>query len=230
MDHFGAVSSGEETQMNLALCHPRCIFASMTNPPESPMDKLWQEYSAVFREFDDLTLARWMAQTLGQLQNRSWRMSHPLVGAYRLAAQVGQDREIWSKRLATAPFDYAQAPCCGAPLLPVFTRDILETGLSCAHCTGTAVPWAEIPVDLQPSIRNWAEEYTAVHEVAHWDEAKQSECEDYEEEFEEAAERAEVLLAMAGKRIVPRLAEFYPALIWEDNDECLEVRPEDVET
>ncbi|MBA4150612.1 MAG: hypothetical protein H0X66_21065 [Verrucomicrobia bacterium] len=202
----------------------------MTNPPESPMDRLWNEYSVVFREFDDLTLARWMAQTLGQLQGRSWRMSHPLVGAYRLAAQVAHDREIWPKRLATAPFGYTEAPCCRAPLLPVFTRDILETGLACAHCTGTAVPFEEIPVDLQEPIRNWALEYNPVHEVAHLDEAQQGESEDYEDDFEEAAERAEELLGMAGKRIIPRLAEFYPALVWEDNDECLEVRPEDIET
>ena len=26
--------------------------------PESPLDKLWQEYSRVFHHFDDLTLAR----------------------------------------------------------------------------------------------------------------------------------------------------------------------------
>ncbi|MFN7137989.1 MAG: hypothetical protein ACK4UN_01475 [Limisphaerales bacterium] len=202
----------------------------MTNPPESPMDRLWNEYSSVFREFDDLTLARWLVQTLGQLQGRFWRMSHPLVGAYRLAAQVAHDREIWSKRLVAIPFGYTSAPCCSAPLLPVFTRDILETGLSCAHCTGTAVPFNEIPVDLQGPIRNWAQEYQPVHQVAHWDEAQQNESEDYEEEFEEAAERAEELLGMAGKRIIPRLAEFYPALVWEDNDECLEVRPEDIET
>ncbi len=216
--------------MNLALWLRRGMFAPMTNPPESPMDNLWQEYSAVFREFDDLTLARWMAQTLGQLQSRSWRMSHPLIGSYRLAAQVAQERELWAKKLVTSPGTFTPSPCCGAPLLPVFTRDVLETGLACAHCTGTSVPFEAIPIDLQPSIRNWAQEYEPVHEVAHWDEAKQNECEDYEEVFEEAAERAEVLLAMAGKRIVPRLAEFYPALIWEDNDECLEVRPEDVET
>jgi hypothetical protein len=33
---------------------------------DSPLDQLWKEYSLVFREFDDLTLARWLAQTLGQ--------------------------------------------------------------------------------------------------------------------------------------------------------------------
>ena len=31
-----------------------------------------------------------------------------------------------------------------------------------------------------------------------------------------------------GSQIAPGLLEFYPAIIWEDQDECLEVRPEDV--
>ena len=64
----------------------------MAANPESPLDQLWKEYSLVFREFDDLKLARWMAQTLGQLEGRAWRLSHPLLGAYRLAAQAANDR------------------------------------------------------------------------------------------------------------------------------------------
>ena len=38
---------------------------------ESSSDNLFKEYSAVFDEFDDLTLARWLAQTLGQLRGRN---------------------------------------------------------------------------------------------------------------------------------------------------------------
>ena len=34
--------------------------------PENETDRLWQEYSRVFDDWDDTTLARWMAQTLGQ--------------------------------------------------------------------------------------------------------------------------------------------------------------------
>src|SRR5262245_44530442 len=60
-------------------------LSRMATRAESPLDELWNEYSQVFRDFDDLTLARWMAQTLGQLQGKSWRLSHPLVAAYRLA-------------------------------------------------------------------------------------------------------------------------------------------------
>ena len=33
---------------------------------ESPLDQLWKEYSRAFEDFDNLTLARWLAQTLGQ--------------------------------------------------------------------------------------------------------------------------------------------------------------------
>jgi len=60
----------------------------MAANPESPLDLLWKEYSLIFREFDDLTLARWLAQTLGQLEGKAWRLSHPLLGAYRLAAEL----------------------------------------------------------------------------------------------------------------------------------------------
>ena len=202
----------------------------MTNPSESPQDRLWLEYSLVFRDFDDLTLARWLAQTLGQLQGRVWRMSHPLVGAYRLAAQVGYDRDIWSKRLATAPYAYSEAPCCRAPLLPLFTRDIIEGGLGCPHCTGTAVPFDEIPSEFQDEIKKWAEEYAPVHAVAHWDDRQRKSVASYEQSFEDAAENAERLLATAGREILPKLGDHYAAMIWEDHDECLEVRPEDIDT
>ncbi len=80
-------------------------------------DNLFKEYSAVFEEFDDLTLARWLAQTLGQLRGRVWRFSHPLVGAYRLAAEIGHRRQIWLKRLASVPQSFSDSPCCRAPSL-----------------------------------------------------------------------------------------------------------------
>src|SRR2546426_3318301 len=96
----------------------------MAIEPESPLDRLWQEYSEVFRDFDDLTLARWLAQTLGQLEGKVWRLSHPLVGAYRLAAQLGHEQQIWHKRLAPPPAAYPEAPRCPAPLLPLLTRDV----------------------------------------------------------------------------------------------------------
>src|SRR6058998_117210 len=101
----------------------------MSTNSESPLDRLWKEYGAAFRDFDDLTLARWLAQTLGQLSGRAWRLSHPLLGAYRLAAQLADERQIWLKRLATSPANYPESSCCRAPLLPLLTRDALETGL-----------------------------------------------------------------------------------------------------
>src|SRR5213594_4026024 len=117
--------------------------------PESPLDKLWQEYSRVFHHFDDLTLARWLAQTLGQLRGRAWRISHPLLGAYRLAAQVGHERQIWLKRMMAPPAGYPEAPCCRAPMLPLLTRDVKDAGLICQHCSDTAVPFEEIPDALR---------------------------------------------------------------------------------
>ena len=201
----------------------------MASMSESPLDRLWREYSEVFREFDDLTLARWLAQTLGQLEGRAWRLSHPLLGAYRLGAQLAHDRQIWHKRLATTPPRYAEAPCCRAPLLPLFTRDVLDAGLICQHCGDACVPFEESPSGLQKELRTWAEEYAPVHAVAHWDDAQRKKAGNYDGKLDEAAEKAEDLLVMAGRHIVPKYLEFYPAVVWEDQDDCLEVRPEDVE-
>jgi len=80
-----------------------CILSTMAFESDAPLDLLWKEYSVAFKDFDDLTLARWLAQTLGQLEGKVWRSSHPLVGAYRLAAQLGHERQVWHKRLATPP-------------------------------------------------------------------------------------------------------------------------------
>jgi hypothetical protein len=200
----------------------------MAHEPENPLDALWTEYSRIFQDFDDVTLARWMSQTLGQMHGRGWRMSHPLVAAYRLAAQVGHDRQIWLKRLVTTPAEYPEAACCRAPLLPLISRDVLESGLVCMHCSGTAVAFDDIPQEVQSLVRSWAEEYDPVHEVAHWDEKRQAKCRDYDTAFEDAATKAETLLAFAAHQLVPRLVEVFPAAVWEDHDECLEVRPEDI--
>ena len=50
----------------------------------------------------------------------------------------------------------------------------------------------------------------------------------YDQDFENAAKRGERLLARLGGDLAPVLLEQFPAVIWEDQDECLEVRPEDI--
>ncbi len=181
-----------------------------------------------FRDFDDLTLARWMAQTLGQLGGKVWRLSHPLLGAYRLAAQIAHERQIWLKRLVNPPAAYSNSNCCRAPMLPLLTRDVRDAGLVCQHCSETLVPFDEIPVPVQRELDGWAAQYATVHAVAHWDDRQRKSAGDYDHAYENAAEEAEDLLAQAGKVIAPKLLEFYAAIVWEDQDECLEVRPEDV--
>ncbi|HXF11338.1 MAG TPA: hypothetical protein VN625_11185 [Desulfuromonadaceae bacterium] len=196
---------------------------------DSPLDTLWKEYGRVFADFDDLTLARWLAQTLGQLEGKSWRLSHPLVGAYRLAAQLGHDRQIWFKRLATPPAAYVESSCCRAPLLPLLTRDVRESGLICQHCNETLVPFDETPAEVRETMEAWAQQYEPVHAVAHWDDRQRRHAGgNYEAAYEAAAKQAEKLLSRAGQDLAPKLLNFYPAIIWEDQDECLEVRPEDV--
>lgn len=194
------------------------------------MDALWQEYSEAFGSFDDLTLARWMAQTLGQLEGRIWRLSHPLLGAYRLAAQLGHQRQVWLKRLVTTPQSYAESPCCRAPFLPLLTRDVRDSGLICQHCNETLVPFDEMPAELREPIGAWAERYAPIHAVAHWDDRQRKSAGNYDQAYDRAAEEAENLLAEVARKLMPKFLDHYPAAVWEDQDECLQVHPEDIET
>ena len=204
------------------------MLPPMGTNADAPLDLLWQEYSLAFRDFDDLTLARWLAQTLGQLEGKAWRLSHPLLGAYRLAAQLGHGHQIWLQRLVALPGGYSESPCCRAPMLPLLTRDVRDAGLICQHCNETLVPFDEIPAAVQGELEAWASEYSPVHAVAHWDDRQRKSAREYDRAYEKAAGEAEQLLARAGRALAPKLLEFYPALVWEDQDECLEVRPEDV--
>jgi len=196
--------------------------------PASPLDSLWQEYNRAFQSWDDLTLARWLAQTLGQFEGRAWRLSHPLVGAYRLGAQIAHEKQIWFKRLATPPAAYAESPCCRAPFLPLLTRDVCTEGLICQHCNEILVPFDEIPAELRAALEPWGKNYEPVHAVAHWDDRQRKRGGNYDAAYESAAQQAEQLLAIAGRELAPKLLDSYAAVIWEDQDECLEVRPEDV--
>ena len=195
--------------------------------PDAPVDLLWKEYSAIFKEFDDLSLGRWLSQTLSQLEGRTWRLSHPLLSAYRLGAQVGHERQIWLKRLVAVPARYPEATCCRAPLLPLLTRDVKDAGLICQHCNDTAITFDDIPESARAELEKWASEYGPIHAVAHWDDRQRKGAGDYDRAFEKAARQAERLLTQAQKLAVT-LLEFYPAVVWEDQDERLEVRAEDV--
>ena len=194
------------------------------------INELWEEYKSPFVEFDDLSLARWLSQTLSQMEGKVWRMSHPLVSAYRAAAEIGNERDIWNKRLATFPHAFPPAECCRAPLLPLFTRDILNSGLMCQHCGATAVEFDDIPKPLRAKIEAWAEDYADVHAIAHYDEGQMRAVANYDETFEKAATDAEKYLRAAALELLPQFLEYYPAILWEDQDECLEVEPKDIDT
>ena len=47
----------------------------------------------------------------GQFEGRVWRMSHPLVSAYRAGAEVANERATWHKRLATLPPVFSTSEC-----------------------------------------------------------------------------------------------------------------------
>lgn len=195
---------------------------------DSSVDRLLKEYSRTFQTLDDLTLARWCAQTLGQICGSVWRASHPLIGAYRLAAEVAHGRRLWSQKLVNIPHGYQAASCCRAPFLPLFTREVVDHGLVCQHCHETLVPLDEMPGGLLETVKKWAAAYQPLHEVAHWDEQRQA-ASDYDAKFENAAQQVEDLLVEVATLLAPRMLDHYPAVIWEDQDECLEVRPEDIE-
>ncbi|HEY9172967.1 MAG TPA: hypothetical protein VI136_11835, partial [Verrucomicrobiae bacterium] len=146
----------------------------------------------------------------------------------RLGAQAAHDRQVWLKRLAMPPAAYPESPCCRAPFLPLLTRDVHESGLICQHCNEVLVPFDELPDELKPGLEGWAAKYAPVHAVAHWDDRQRKSAGNYDRAYDNAAKEAERLLAQAGTQLAPRLLDFYPAAVWEDQDECLDVRPEDV--
>jgi hypothetical protein len=112
--------------------------------------------------------------------------------------------------------------------LPLLTRDVREAGLICQHCNETLLPFDEISAGVRAELETWASEYSPAHAVAHWDDHQRKAARDYDRAYENAAKEAEQLLARMGQTLAPKLLEFYPAVVWEDQDECLEVRPEDV--
>ena len=201
----------------------------MASEENSKHDQLWMGYSRVFVEMDDLSLARWMAQTLGQLSGHAWRLSHPLLQTYELAAHTAHDRQIWLKGMAIIPAEYTAAECCRAPLLPVLSRDVFDVGLVCKHCGETCVKLDDLPGEMMQVFDTWSTCYDKAHSVAHWEDDGKKLPPDYDKLFELSAKSAEKLLAQAGSQLAPALLEIYPAVAWEDQDECLEVRPEDVD-
>ena len=68
-----------------------------------------------------------------------------------------------------------------------------------------------------------------VHQVAHWDDKQRRASGNYDQAYENAATEAEELLETSGSKLAPQLLEIYPAAVWEDQDECLSVQPEDIE-
>jgi hypothetical protein len=141
-----------------------------------------------------------------------------------------RERGINISRLATIPAAYSSAECCGAPLLPMLTRDVKESGLACIHCGAAAMTMENVPTEIASALKKWAEAYAEVHAVAHWEEENQKRVKSYDDAVEEAAQKAEDLLAEAGFELAPSLLDHFAAVVWEDQDECLEVMPEDIPT
>ncbi len=193
------------------------------------LDRLWEEYRLIFDGFDDPSLARFMAQLLGQINGGIWRASHPICGLLRLAAHTCHQRGLRVGRHARVPEGYEAAACCGAPVLPLFTRDVLERGFICTFCDGTLMSLDDLPAEQKEVVGVWARQYAEVHDVAHWDERQRAATGDYEEVYNRAAQQGTEMWVELVDNILPTLVpEIFPAVIWEDQDECLDIRPEDL--
>ena len=81
---------------------------------------------------------------------------------------------------------------------------------------------------MKSSLIEWAEKYEKVHAVAHWEEDGIKLPHDYDRQLEKAAIKAEKYLLENGDKLALDLLDYYPAVAWEDQDECLAVRPEDL--
>ena len=99
------------------------------------------------------------------------------------------------------------------PRFLLFTRDIVKNrGLLCQHCGATAVEFSDIAEPLRSRIEAWAEEYTKVHAVAHYDENQLRATADYDHEFEKAATEAETYLQLAARELLPPFLDSIPPL------------------
>jgi hypothetical protein len=194
---------------------------------ENPTERLWESYRVWLNDYDDMTLARMTAQTLGQLKGRVWRLSHPLIGLFRLAARTAHKRGLDIFRLAQLT-EYTSAPCCGGPLLPLITRDIVEHGVFCEYCGEIVMPLDDLPVPSNITLKTWAEAYQQSHSIAHWDEPKIRKHPDFEQLFQSSADACDRLLVELAKNLLPPLLDHFPAVVWQDHDECLDVWPDDL--
>ena len=200
----------------------------MASNADSPLDLLWKEYSINLTPSDDLSVARWLAQTLGQLEGKAWRDSRTHYWGRIVSPRRRRTTANLVQTSGESAASYIESPCCRAPMLPMLTRDVREAGLICEHCSDSLVPFDEIPEAVRGELESWAKKYQTAHAVAHWDDRQRKAAGDYEGAVEKAAAEVEGLLVEAGKNLAVRLLEFYPTVVWEDQDECLEVRPEDV--
>ncbi len=200
----------------------------MQEESDHRLDHLWEEHRKWLDDYDDLTLVRMRSQILSQMCGGVWRLSHPLVGMHRLVSRTLNKRGTHIQWIQSIPSGYTEAACCGAPLVPLITRDLVEGGIYCEACGQTALHLADLPPEVSFSFRRWAESYATVHDVAHMSEEEVATAKDYEADFQAAAEQAEDELMFLGTTILPHCVSAFSCIVWQDHDECLRIWPEDL--
>ncbi len=189
---------------------------------------LWQEHTRALKSWDDLSLTRWLNQTLGQLHERCWRASHPFVVAYRLGATVAHQRDLWNRRSFSFNPNYPSAACCGAPAIPFISFEVCTHGIYCSCCGEVLVTIEDLPEKLAHDFRHWSKKYDALHQVAHWSDDERKKHGDHNKALDQACDQASPLLAKLGYQLAPQLLHHHPTVFWDDADNCLDIIPEEI--
>jgi len=82
---------------------------------------------------------------------------------------------------------------------------------------------------LRAEVEGWAARYAPVHAVAHWMIASAKAPATTTTPTRKPPPRRKGCLASPERTSPPKFLEFYPAAVWEDQDECLSIQPEDIE-
>ena len=90
-----------------------------------------------------------------------------------------------------------------------------------SHCGQQMVALDKIKnQQLVEKLSQGAESSAPIHAVAYWGEWRRKSQDQYEHVFDEATQKSEAQLSYF---------DDFPLVIWDDQDECLQVRPEDIQ-
>ena len=201
----------------------------MATNADAPLDLLWKEYSLGFRDFDDLTLA-----TLAGPNARP-ACRQDLAAFASAARRLPPGRAVGPR----AP-DLAQAPGCDpARLLRIALLPRADVAVADARRARGGLDLPALQRDARPVRGNPRRACKAIWRTGPRVTPRSTRSPTgtiasakppatTTTPTKPPPRKPNGCSREAGRQLAPRLLEFYPAAVWEDQDECLEVRPEDV--